>query len=242
MEQEKSKFSFSSATYTAIISMTFTIIGSLSIAYLNQTKPTLEYEILPISSFQADSSQITIVNIRIRNSGNKECENISFAPRFGDSLKNVNYTFHNSSSPIQILKIYDSSNHQTYYSIPYLNPKEQLVCSFLFKRIINPNEISIDLRSKGTIAVETRQEPSPAITEVLFYGTISMLVFTLALVVFIIFHQRKVIRFQLVLQRRTSQRIAATKQVIAAHGLEWDSIKDEVATVQKSLLTNSDEY
>ncbi len=221
--------------------MLFTIIGSLSIAYLNQKESTLEYEILPLSSFKADSSQITIVNIRILNSGNTECENISFAPRFGDSTRFSNYTFQKSSSPIQVFKIYDSLTRQTYYSIPYLNPKEQVVCSFLFKRIVNSNEILVDLRSKGVTGVEIKEEYPTAITKVLFFGTISMLCLTLALVVFIIFHQRKVIRYQLMLQHITNQRFLAVKQVIASHGLEWDGIKDEISAIQNALAKDSNE-
>jgi signal transduction histidine kinase len=44
------------------------------------------------------------------------------------------------------------------------------------------------------------QAPSPGISLVLFLGTLGMLVLTIGLILFIIFHQRKVIRFQLRLQ------------------------------------------
>lgn len=42
---------------------------------------------------------------------------------------------------------------------------------------------------------------SSSISQVLFLGTIGMLVLTIGLIIFIIFHQRKVIRYQLQLQR-----------------------------------------
>jgi two-component system, NarL family, sensor kinase len=41
----------------------------------------------------------------------------------------------------------------------------------------------------------------PGITSVMFFGTIGMLTLTVGLIVFIIFHQRKVIRYQITLQR-----------------------------------------
>ena len=40
-----------------------------------------------------------------------------------------------------------------------------------------------------------------SISQVLFFGTIGMLALTIGLIVFIIFHQRKVIRYQMKLQR-----------------------------------------
>ena len=43
--------------------------------------------------------------------------------------------------------------------------------------------------------------PGSSVSLVLFFGTIGMLALTIGLIVFIIFHQRKVIRYQLRLQR-----------------------------------------
>lgn len=43
--------------------------------------------------------------------------------------------------------------------------------------------------------------PGSSVSQVLFFGTIGMLALTIGLIVFIIFHQRKVIRYQLRLQR-----------------------------------------
>ena len=43
--------------------------------------------------------------------------------------------------------------------------------------------------------------PNSSFNLVLLFGTIGMLVLTIGLIVFIIFHQRKVIRYQLQLQR-----------------------------------------
>src|SRR5690242_3976852 len=45
------------------------------------------------------------------------------------------------------------------------------------------------------------QAPSAGISTVLFLGTLGMLVLTIGLILFIIFHQRKVIRYQLKLQQ-----------------------------------------
>ena len=42
--------------------------------------------------------------------------------------------------------------------------------------------------------------PGSKISLVLFLGTLGMLILTIGLIMFIIFHQRKVIRFQLRLQ------------------------------------------
>ena len=44
-------------------------------------------------------------------------------------------------------------------------------------------------------------------TTVLLFGTVGMLVLTIGLIVFIVFHQRKVIRYQLQLQRMEQDQI-----------------------------------
>ncbi|WP_315817570.1 hypothetical protein [Paraflavitalea speifideaquila] len=43
--------------------------------------------------------------------------------------------------------------------------------------------------------------PDSPVSLVLFFGTVGMLALTIGLIVFIIFHQRKVIRYQMRLQR-----------------------------------------
>jgi len=184
----------------AIISSSFALIGTLTNFYITKKEPTLKYEILPVSYYKADSVRLSIVNIRIVNEGNKECENISFVTNFGETLKTTDYNFQKSSEAITIIKVIDSATRKAYYSIPYLNPKEQIVCSFLLNAIVERKNVVVDLRSKGNNGVEINNDENQ-ITSAVFFGTMAMLTLAVGLIVFIIFHQRKVIRYQSYLQR-----------------------------------------
>ena len=231
MGTEKKPFSIKAATYTALISTAFALLSSLAQVVINKKGPALEYEILPISYFNNDSLRITIVNIRIVNDGNDECDDISFAPVFGDSITISSFNFQKSDLTIKINRVFDSTTQKMYYSIPFLNPKEQIVCSFLFNRIIDQNSVDVYLRSKGRNGIKISSPRFEAISMFLFFGTIGMLVLTIGLIVFIIFHQRKVIRFQLKLQRMEIQRFRKFRALVEQRGIKWEDVKEEVRSM-----------
>lgn len=224
-EPDKKPLDIKTTVITAMISTVITILGSVLLLYITRQEPTLKYEILPLSYFKTDSLHITIVNIRIVNEGNKECESIFFAPHFGDSLNSTDYEFQKSSPTIQMQKQIDSFSRKSYFFVPFLNAKEQVLCSFLLNKIIDEKSIDVDLRSKGNIGVKIEPNSPTIITRALYFGTIGMMALTIGLVVFIIFHQRKVIRYQLRLQRLSSEQF---KRVLAKHGIDWPPAKKEL--------------
>jgi len=190
---EKNSSNISKLVFAAIISSFFTIITSFVFYYFTTKEPFLKYEVQQISNFKKDSNQITIIKVKIINDGKKECEGVTFNPCFGDSNCIVDCVFERIPGSIVINKMIDSSSKKILYFIPYLNPHEQIFCTFLVKRIIDEEHVDIDLRSKGINGVRSGQSKNGVIV-LLFLVIIITLCLTIGLIAYIIFYQRKIIK------------------------------------------------
>ena len=104
---------------------------------------SLQYEIFPVSYFKKDSLQLPIVNIKILNSGRKECEDVAINISFGSKIVANDYSIQKSSESIVVKQVGKAS-----YLIPYLNPAEQIVYSFLINEAVDEKKIQVDLRGK----------------------------------------------------------------------------------------------
>jgi hypothetical protein len=138
-------------------------------------------------------ARIIRFNIKISNSGNKEVEDVNGIISFADSLIILESKIEASPKALLLNTTIDSSN-STKFSSPMLNPNEQILFSFLVTSNIDKEKIKVDLRGrglKGTIFEEKKTE----IATTLILGTMGMVILTISLIIFIIFHQRKIIRY-----------------------------------------------
>ncbi len=181
---------------SAIVSMFFSVLGALSIFGITNRSPSLEYEILPLSHFKRDSIQVSIVNVKILNSGKKECENVEMNVEFSSDVKAIDYSIEKSSPSINLVQKFDSTNNNISYSIAYLNARDQIKYSFLLDKVIDKKDVKVDLRSKGVIGTNSTSSDALGISNVLIFGTFGMFFMGIILTTVFIFYQRKLIRSQ----------------------------------------------
>ena len=67
------------------------------------------------------------------------------------------------------------------------------------------------------LQVNTNQFNAPGVSTVLFFGTLGMLVLAIGLVVFIVFHQRRVIRYQMQLQKMEEEQ----QKILLNASIRW---------------------
>jgi two-component system, NarL family, sensor kinase len=67
------------------------------------------------------------------------------------------------------------------------------------------------------LQIQTNQFSNPGVSTVLFFGTLGMLVLAIGLVVFIVFHQRRVIRYQLQLQKMEEEQ----QKILLNASIRW---------------------
>ena len=210
---DKSNFNFKAIMVSAIVSTAFTIIGALAISFLSNKAPALQYEILPVSYFKRDSIQLSIINIKVLNSGEKECEDVAMNIDFGSKIKPNDYSIQKSSSSIGIKQKFDSTTGKISYSTPYLNPKEQIVFTFLLNEVIDYKNVQVDLRSKGLNGEQiVLLDETLGIPYVLILGTIGMFVMAIVFTSVVVFHQRKVIKYERQLQKLDKAEINKLKK------------------------------
>jgi len=67
------------------------------------------------------------------------------------------------------------------------------------------------------LQIQTNQFTNPGVSTVLFFGTLGMLVLAIGLVVFIVFHQRRVIRYQMQLQKMEEEQ----QKILLNASIRW---------------------
>jgi hypothetical protein len=180
---------------SAIVSTAFSIIGTVASAIILSKTGTLQYEVSPVSYFKNDSAQL--VNVKILNNGTKECEDVILTVDFGSNIIANDFYIQKSSQSIIVNKNAHTENGKIIYSIPYLNPRDELVYSFLFKnKILDTRNFHVDLRSKGVNAVK-EELPDELFLSFLIVATFALYIFATIFLIIIIFHQKKLIKLNI---------------------------------------------
>ncbi|MEO8854058.1 MAG: hypothetical protein ABI359_09780 [Ginsengibacter sp.] len=194
------KNNFKGLMVPAIISTLFSILGNIAVFTMTSKTGSLEYDISPISYFKLDSIQLSILNIKILNSGQKECEDIDLNVDFGSKISANDFSIAKSPESIITNQKLDSATGKILYSIPYLNPNEQVVYSFLFNKILDQKNLHVDLRGKGVNGVKTEVIDS-SLASIFVVGTLVITFIAIYLLFIIVFHQQKVIKSYLKLEK-----------------------------------------
>ncbi len=215
----KNKYDTKDLIFGAIITAVFTVLGSLAFYYFTNKEPIIFYEILPVSYFKKDSFQISIINVRIINDGRKECEEIIFTTDFGENNYPEEYTFNKGSSNIKIKENIDTSNRRPFYTIPYLNPKEEIIFSFFINKIVDQQNIEVNLRGKGINGSKYVSSSDPS-TTLMLLSTIVMTSITLGIVSFVLFHQRKAITEGRILAHKKIQKL---KHLLEINNIQYEN-------------------
>ncbi len=191
-----SKNNFKTIVISAIVSTAFSIIGTVASGIILSKSVTLQYEVSPVIYFKNDSVQL--VNVKIFNNGAKECEDIILTIDFGPNIIASDFCIQKSSQSIIVNKNLDTGNGKVLYSIPYLNPKDQIVYSFLFNnKILDKDNFHVDLRGKGINGTNRELSDGLGILSILILATLAMYIFTIMFLSIIIFHQKKLIKFNI---------------------------------------------
>ena len=196
---DKASFNFKAVLGSAIIATVLTVIGSFIISSFSNKQAWLQYEILPVSQFKKDSVQLYLVSIKIFNDGTKECEDVTINIRLGTKINAKDYSIQKSSPSMPINQHFDSISKRISYTMPYLNPGEQIVLSFSFNENVNENNIQVDVRGRGSNGKKLDLVGS-AVSNMVIFGLLAMVVITIYLMSLFLFHQGKIIkdlRFQL---------------------------------------------
>jgi len=224
---------------TSVVTIITTVVASYLFFALTNRSPDLKYEIAPISSFQNQNNSLSIVNIRIFNSGNKEVENINGLIEIS-SINKISETSISPSSKAIVFHSKDSLNSIS-FDAPLLNAGDQITFSLLVNSNITDEKIKVYLRGNGINGNESKISEFDDVFGVnrkLFIGTLGMLIITIGLILFIIYHQRKVIRYQLKLHMLQMKQVEVYKNKLKEFGVNLDDLK--IKKNQETNLENSD--
>jgi len=183
----------------AIATLTVTIIAGLAVYYITRepAKPkeeTLTYSIEPISTFEAESTKVAILNIRIRNAGTAAASNVKTSitiPEFSE-IKDKSISV--STGRVSGLRIDSASKGQLNFWMPSLIPEEKIIVSLLLSS--KPTtEPTVLVKSDASLAkednIEKRQEPpTTPFIEKFLPPLLALLALLMMPVVFIYFKSR----------------------------------------------------
>lgn len=190
----------------AFISVITTVLASYIFYSYTNKEPNVSFELLPISSFVGDKNPLSIVNITVANDGNKEAELINGYFKF-DSTTYIDEEKVGPTPPsIKFLFEKKSSNFYE-FSCALLNPGEKISFTFLCRKAIIERNIEIQLRGRGIkIYKKDQSKPSEPNITILFLGTLLMMILASAIIAFVIFHQRKIDKYNEQLQKLNNKR------------------------------------
>jgi len=135
-----------SSLVTAIFSL---VVGILTFYYTSKS-PRLPYTIFPVSEYRTQNKALTIYNIQIENSGNKEAEDVMVAFVLPVGTQVVDFKIEPSSKAITHTVDNQQDLSKAVFRFPLLNPQESVKFSFLSENA-TPGNIEVSLRAKGVI-------------------------------------------------------------------------------------------
>lgn len=131
---------------TAIITIIVTVIGGMLLYYFQYHKPKLEYNIEVLPSFNSDKENVSIIHLKVSNTGNDIAEDIKCVVDVKPAtIKDFNI---NSNSLIELKTNLDSS--KICFTAKNMNSTETYQASLLLTtNAIFPESPTVTLRGKG---------------------------------------------------------------------------------------------
>lgn len=184
-KENKLKIEWIQIILTAIITGLVSLIVAIIVFNYTNEKVELNYVEFPISSYQSDSTKISIVNYSIKNNGLKTATGIQFLIQLpnGAKIKEPNIKLSNSLTRYEILHKDEAT---VVYELDNLYKNENANVSLLVENLQKNTVEKVELRCNeniGGLLDESKKTASPT----LIYICLILLVVFIILLVVVIF-------------------------------------------------------
>ncbi len=150
MAEQRQKIVWAPVVISALLTALLSLAVGIGIFHYTSKAPELTYTTFPVSGFRAPNKSLTIYNVQIENSGNKEAEDVQVSFTFPSGANVADYNLEPSAKTI-MYSISDTNDlTNAVFNFPLLNPTESCKFSFLAENAKNGN-VEVDLRGKGAI-------------------------------------------------------------------------------------------
>lgn len=177
---------------TAIITGLVSLIVAIVVFYYTTEKTELIYEEFPISTFQSDQTELSILNYSVKNVGQKTAKNVRLYVKLPNSaiIKEPNIKVNNALTKYAVI---DRKDNLIVYNISSLFQYDNFNISILAENLVSNDEVSVEVRSDesvGKLFEESENEVSP----VFIYVAVILIIIFIILVVVLIFTAKRAIK------------------------------------------------
>lgn len=183
MAEQRQKIIWAPVVISALLTALLSLAVGIGIFHYTSKAPELTYTTFPVSGFRAPNKSLTIYNVQIENSGNKEAEDVQVSFTFPSGANVADYNLDPSAKTIKY-SISDTNDlTNAVFTFPLLNPTESCKFSFLAENA-KPGNVEVDLRGKGTIGEIHKIKSERPLSYLIIYnivsGIILIIIFTYA--------------------------------------------------------------
>lgn len=174
MAEQRQKIVWAPVVISALITALLSLAVGIGIFHYTSKTPELTYTTFPVSGFRAPNKSLTIYNVQIENSGNKEAEDVQVSFTFPSGANVADYNLDPSAKTIKY-SISDTNDlTNAVFNFPLLNPTESCKFSFLAENAKTGN-VEVDLRGKGAIGEIRKIKSESTVLSVFSYTSIVMI-------------------------------------------------------------------
>lgn len=181
MAEQRQKIVWAPVLISALLTALLSLAVGIGIFHYTSKAPELNYTTFPVSGFRATNKSLTIYNVQIENSGNKEAEDVQVIFTFPSGANVTDYNLEPSAKTIKYSISDTNDMTNAVFNFPLLNPTESCKFSFLAENAKTGN-VEVDLRGKGTIGeIHKIKSERPLLTVII--TTIVVMSLILAIIV-----------------------------------------------------------
>jgi len=183
-EKASQEINWKQIVITSIITGLVSLAVAIVVFFYTTEKTELTYEEFPISTFQSNETELSIVNYTIKNRGQKKAENVKLYIEL-PPISRIKEPKIESNNPLVEFKIVKQEKNLIIYQVNSLYQFDNLNLSLLVENLKNKNDIKIEVRgnnSVGTLNDNNEKNISPV---VLYITLVLVIIFIILLIVLI---------------------------------------------------------
>jgi len=169
---------------TAIITGLMSLAVAIIVFFFTTEKTELIYEEFPISTFQSNETELSILNYTVKNIGQKKANNVKIYIKLPESsyIKEPNIELNNSLAEYKILK---QEKNLIIYEINTLYQYDNLNLSLLVENLKVRQGIKIEIRGEDSIGTLNNNNDN-SISPIVIYTTLVLLIIFIILLIVLV--------------------------------------------------------
>lgn len=191
-EKTSQEINWKQIVITSIITGLVSLAVAIVVFFYTTEKTELTYEEFPISTFQSNETELSILNYTIKNIGQKKAENVKLYIQLPLNSR-IKEPKIESNNPLVEYKIVKQEKNLIIYQVNSLYQFDNLNLSLLVENLKNKNGVKIEVRGNNSVGV-LNDNNEKNISPVVLYITLVLVIIFIILLIVLIATARKAIK------------------------------------------------